>query len=436
MPSSRASLLFAAAIAALAACRSRQSVPVSPAPLPSELPAAAIAPSTAVTRAEERKEPEPHPMAGLDLLHIAVDEKGVTAPTEGGTARLTLDGDLQRTARALMEARHLPEAAVVVMDVATGKLLVYANHVDSGQARDLCAEATAPSASVFKVITAAALVENAHLTPETKECYSGGEQRITLADLTEDPQKDRWCTTLAGAMGRSINTVFARLAKDHLSPSQLEAMARRFGYGEPIAFDVPVQPSALHIPSDPLELARTAAGFWNTTLSPLQAVEVSAIVAHGGEAVHPAVVEEVVSSTGAVVWSAPGPGVSRRVIARETAEQLTEMMERTVSDGTSYRAFHDGKSGAFLPGIGVAGKTGTLSGADGRKNYTWFTGFAPSRPQPGERQVAVAALVVNGPSWQIKANVLAREVLRAYFSEKGSQGVTRPSVKSIARRRR
>jgi cell division protein FtsI/penicillin-binding protein 2 len=436
-------------MAALAACRSRQPVPVAATPsLATEQPVPAIAASTAVTRPEERQEPESHPLAGLDLLRIAVDEQGVTAPTEGGTARLTLDAELQRTAGALMAARHLPEAAVVVMDVATGKLLVYASHVDKGPTRDLCAEATAPSASVFKVITAAALVEDAHLTPETKQCYSGGEQRITLADLAEDQERDKWCTTLSGAMGRSINTVFARLAKDHLSPSQLEAMARRFGYGEPLAFDVPVQPSALHVPSDPLELARTAAGFWNTTLSPLQAVEVSAIVAHGGEAVHPAVVDEVVSSKGAVVWTAPGPGISRRVIARETAEQLTTMMERTVSDGTSWRAFHDGHAGSFLPGIGVAGKTGTLSGPDGRRYYTWFTGFAPSRPQPGERQVAVAALVVNGPSWQIKANVLAREVLRAYFAARGAQGVSKPSVsaarpkgaaattKSIARHRR
>jgi cell division protein FtsI/penicillin-binding protein 2 len=190
------------------------------------------------------------------------------------------------------------------------------------------------------------------------------------------------------------------------------------------------------VPSEPLELARTAAGFWNTTLSPLEAAEVSAIVAHGGEAVRPAVVDEVVSSAGAVVWSAPSPpapGVSKRVIARETAEQLTTMMERTVTEGTSFRAFHDARATAFLPDIGVAGKTGTLSGADGRRQYTWFTGFAPSRPQPGERQVAVAALVVNGPSWQIKANVLAREVLRAYFAARGVQGVTRPSVKSIAR---
>jgi cell division protein FtsI/penicillin-binding protein 2 len=403
-------------------------------PAASETPAPALVASVAAAREPAKPEGLPHPLAGLDLLRIAADEAGTAAPVDAGAARLTVDADLQRTASALMAARHLPEAAVVVMDVATGKLLAYASHVEKGDPRDLCAEASAPSASVFKIVTAAALVEDAHLGADTPECYSGGEQRITATDLVPDRERDKWCTTLAGAMGRSINTVFARLAKANLSPSQLEAMARRFGYGEPLAFDVPVQPSALHVPAEPLELARTAAGFWNTTLSPLQAVEISAIVAHGGEYVRPSIVEEVVSASGAAMWKQPGPDVSRRVVARETAEQLASMMERTVTEGTSWRAFHDGNRAAFLPGIGVAGKTGTLSAVDGSQRfYTWFTGFAPLHPQPGERQVAIAALVVNGPSWQIKANVLARDVLRAYFAAQGAPAVTRPSTKMVAR---
>jgi cell division protein FtsI/penicillin-binding protein 2 len=322
------------------------------------------------------------------------------------------------------------------MDVATGKLLVYASHVDKQAQRDLCAEATAPSASVFKIVTAAALVEDARLSPDTKQCYSGGEQRVTPSDLVADPQRDRWCTTLAGAMGRSINTVFARLAKDHLAPQQLEAMARRFGYAEPLAFDVPVQPGELHVPAEPLEFARTAAGFWNTTLSPLQAAEISALVARGGEAVRPSIVEKVLANGGASLWTAPEEPTTHHAIAHETAEQLGAMMERTVSEGTSWRAFHDGKGTAYLPAISVAGKTGTLTEAETHRYYTWFTGYAPVHPTGAIRQVAVAALVVNGPSWQLKANVLAREMLRAYFASRGAQGVTRPSLESIARHRK
>ncbi|HXX70328.1 MAG TPA: penicillin-binding transpeptidase domain-containing protein, partial [Polyangiaceae bacterium] len=297
----------------------------------------------------------------LDLLRIGPAEDGLVAPTQAGAARLTLDPGLQRAATTLLAAHHLPEAALVLMDVATGRLLAYATHVEHGAARDMCSEATAPSASVFKIVTAAALVEDAHLGAETTQCYSGGAEKITSLDLIDDPKRDRWCSTLAGAMGRSINTVFARLARSYLEPHELEAMARRFGYGEPLTFDVPVQPSGLRIPSDPLEFARTAAGFWNTTLSPLEAAELSAVVAHRGESVRPRIVDRVEASNGAVVWSAPSPEPSHRVIAPETAEELATMMQRTVAEGTCRRAFHDGVGRAFLPGIPVAGKTGTLT---------------------------------------------------------------------------
>jgi peptidoglycan glycosyltransferase len=424
-----------ASVVAMALCvaRLRRVAPRVP-----TVPAGEAAPLAYVSEAPEKAQPPPHeqetaPAAGLDLLALRAGERGLVAPAEGGTAQLTLDADLQHEALGLMAMRHVPEAAVVMMEVATGRLLVYASHVDRGPPRDLCVEATAPSASVFKIVTAAALVEDAHLGADTKQCYSGGEERIGALDLIDDPRRDRWCATLGGALGRSINTVFARLAKERLEPAQLEAMARRFGYGQSLAFDVPVQPSALHIPSEPLEFARTAAGFWNTTLSPLEAAEMSAIVARGGETVRPSIVASVASPTGAVIWSAPGTPPSHRAVARETAEQLATMMSHTVSEGTSFRAFHDGRGAAFLPGIIVAGKTGTLTDSGTGRFYTWFTGFAPVRPEPSVEQVAIAVLVVNGPTWEVKANVVARDMLRAYFASKDAEGVTRPSTKAIAR---
>jgi cell division protein FtsI/penicillin-binding protein 2 len=314
------------------------------------------------------------------------------------------------------------------MEIATGRLLVYASHVESGPARDLCSEAFAPSASVFKIVTAAALVEDAHLGPETKQCYSGGQQRIVRGDLVDDPRRDKWCTTLAGALGRSVNTVFARLAEQYLAPAQLDAMARKFGYGQPLPFDVPVQPSKVNVPTESLEFARTAAGFWNTTLSPLEAAEISAIVARGGERVRPSLVNEIVAPAGQVVWSLPDASNSGRAISRDTADKLSAMMERTVSEGTSFRAFHDTHGAALLSGIAVAGKTGTLTDSAARRYFTWFTGFAPVRPMPHVPQVAVAVLVVNGPTWLVKANGLASDVLRSYFASRDVPGVTRPTL--------
>lgn len=399
--------------------------------------------------------PPPPTLAGLDTTKLKVSEDVVTAPLADAkkVARLTVDPGLQKTTDAILKLHHIPEAAVVLMDVQTGKILVYASHLEKAPHRDLCVEATAPAASVFKVVTGSSLVENAAMTPDRKECYSGGEQRIHDQDLVRDPKRDRWCTTLAGAMGRSINTIFARLALENLPPKKLEETARSLGFGAPLPFDVPVQASALNLPEDNLGYARTAAGFWNTTLSPVHAAWLSATIARGGEPVRPVLVSEIADDKNKVEWSAPslanGGLAQKRALKADTAQAVATMMESTVSDGTSYRAFHDGHGKSFLPGISVAGKTGTLTDGPQQRFYTWFTGFAPSRPYtppeattkdgekpPQPRQVAVAVLVVNEPTWTVKANVVAREVLRAYFASQHLPMVTQPSTTPGTKQRR
>lgn len=360
------------------------------------------------------------PFAGLDLTRITVGETGATTQLPGKrVAELTVDARLQRAAVSLMRQHKLPEATIVMMDPDTGAILAYASRLGD-HARDLAVEANAPSASVFKIVTASALVEKEGATPQTRECFArSAEQRVLAQDLVNDPLRDKWCMTLATAMGKSENAVFARMAHDHLDKASLENAAHALGYGAPLAFDVPVQPSKLEVPDDALGFARTAAGFWNTTLSPLHAAEISAIMARDGEAVRPHIVRRITSDTGRVEYEAPRDPETHRAISPAAAQAVTTMMEHTVSEGTSYRAFHDAHRTAFVP-VTVAGKTGTLSGDAEHTEprlYSWFTGFAPSHAKPGERRVAIAVLVVNKPKWKVKANVVAREMLREFFHD-------------------
>jgi peptidoglycan glycosyltransferase len=391
---------------------------------PRSLPALPSAVAPAALAAAQRPAPPPAlpPLAGVDLGRLQLRNDEAIAPAAGNrVAHLSIDPALQRATQKLLRNYEFPEAAVVVLDTATGRTLVWANHVEKGPSRDLCAEANAPAASVFKIVTGAALVETAGLSPEARQCYAGGETRINPIDLVDDRKRDRWCATLGEAMGRSLNTVFARLALRNLSPGDLSSTATAFGFGEPVPFDVPVAPSAVHIPEDKLGFARTAAGFWNSTLSPLEAATMASTVANKGETVRPFIVESVTDGD-AVVYQASPRQILRRAVRPETAAALTAMMESTVTIGTSYRAFHDPEGRTFLPNIAVAGKTGTLTRAETEQFFTWFVGFAPSRTP----EVALAVLVVNTPTWRAKANVVARDVLRAYFASKGAAGVTRP----------
>jgi peptidoglycan glycosyltransferase len=363
--------------------------------------------------------------AGLDLGRIVVGTSEATvALPHDRTAHLTVDPRLQRFAVNLMRRHRLPEATIVMMDPDTGAILAYATHVQNGRARDLAVVASAPSASVFKLVTASALVEKVGLGPDTRECFPrSAQQRIVTSDLVVDPLRDKWCMSLATAMGKSENAVFARLAHVNLDKAAIDGVARALGYGTPIAFDVPVQPGDLDLVDNDegtaLRFARTAAGFWHTTLSPLQAAEMSAVMARGGTAVRPYIVARITSASGHVEYQAPAQPATHPAISEDAAHAVAAMMEHTVTEGTSYRAFHDGRRNSFVP-VPVAGKTGTLTGAGVHgaepRLYSWFTGFAPSHGDvQGVRRVAIAVLVVNKPKWHVKANVVAREMLRELY---------------------
>ncbi len=369
--------------------------------------------STAVGVAPKSKEPPK--LDGLDLLRLDLRPQRVMAPLKDGqTAELTLDPGLQRVARAQMQKYRIPEGGVVVMDVKSGNLLAYASYVNEGEAFDVNVRAEAPAASIFKVITGAALVEKGGLNSESEQCYHGGKSRILPDELVEDPRRDKWCATLAIAMGRSLNVVFARMAQKHLTPEDVAQMGGAFGFGASLPFAVQNEVPKIAIPQEPVEFARASAGFWHTQLSPLLGASIAQTVANGGVTLEPRIVQAV-SRRGEEIWREErAPRVLRRAIKAETAQQVSRMMRETVSNGSAYKSFHDVKGKPYLPGVAVAGKTGTLTDYKQNRFYTWFVGFAPAAAP----EIAISTLVVNTPSWQIKAPQLAREVLRAHFEKR------------------
>jgi cell division protein FtsI/penicillin-binding protein 2 len=224
-------------------------------------------------------------------------------------------------------------------------------------------------------------------------------------------------------MGRSLNVVFGRLAQKHLVPEDVARMGGAFGFGNSVPFVLPNQAPTIEVPEEPVEFARTSAGFWHTTLSPLAAVGIAQTIASEGITLQPRIVSKVLEN-GQVAWEDKDkPKVLRHAISAPTAREVGKMMTHTVVDGSARAAFHDGKGRAFLPGVGVAGKTGTLTKSDTEQTYTWFVGYAPA-DQP---EVAIATLVVNTPTWHIKAPELARDALRAYFAKAGRPGVSAPN---------
>ncbi len=326
---------------------------------------------------------------------------------DGRRATLTLEPAWQRATATLLARHGLQQASVVVLDTATGRVLVWASTGAGGA--DLARAADAPAASVFKIVTGSALLARG-LDPDAPTCFSGGFHRLTERDLVADPRRDRECVTLPDAFARSVNTVFARRALELLRPDSEADAARRWGFGEPVPFDAAVSPSTFTIPADNLGFARTAAGFWNSTLSPLHGAMLAQGVALDGEMTRPWIIESIRGARNEVTArGAPRPW--RRAVTRETAAVLQRAMLRTVTDGTGFRGFHDNAGRLYLDDVVVGGKTGTLTQDTPYTAYTWFVGNA----EGAGRRLSIAAMVGNGPVWRIKAATLARQVLQIAF---------------------
>lgn len=332
---------------------------------------------------------------------------------DGSRVTLTLDFELQHKTRQLLRNARPLAGAAVLLDARSGAVLALAQ-VGSSATGSLLFEPVAPAASVFKVVTTAALYERTNVTPQQRVCTNGGLRRIDREHLEPARGKGTICTPLSQALGHSRNAVFAQLATQRLLRTDLVDVAEAIGFNQPLPFDTPAQLGVLEVPYNDLAFARTAAGFQNSRLSVVGAAQLMLTIARRGDVrpIHLAHPPE-----GAV---APAP--LRRAFSAQTAQRLTRMLEVTVRSGTSAEAFRDERGRSYLGAISVAGKTGTLKPSTSSPTSSWFAGFAPSR----NPEVVVAVLLQNPDEWHRKANQVARDLLRVYFAKQAAPGVTSP----------
>lgn len=371
--------------------------------------------ATGTTAASTRASALP-PVDLRAILPLAHRDGGQWAARDAAGRRieLTVSPDLQERARRVFQEYQVPYGALVAIEPATGRILAYVSHSSvQPNGDDLARDVTPPAASVFKLITSSALID-AGVSPDTRVCFNGGSSRLEASNLQDNPRRDHACASLDEALGKSLNAVFAKLADKHLDSNTLLRYAKSFGFGQTLPFDFAPPPSPIEVPGERLEFARTAAGFWHAFMSPLHAALIAATFANDGNMPRPRLIERVVLPDGKVQPTPAGGVALRTVISPKTAHAVGKMMLRTCKDGTARTAFLDGRGRAQLPGIQVAGKTGSLSANDPYRAYSWWVGFAPADAP----RIAVAALIVNGPVWRIKSSFLAREVLREYLTGK------------------
>ena len=140
-------------------------------------------------------------------------------------------------------------------------------------------------------------------------------------------------------------------------------------------------------------------------MTPLQMAMVAATIGNGGVVPKPYVVQKITSRDGSTVRTAK-PGNLGRAIKPETAATLTQMMVAVTEGGTG--------NAAAIPGIHVAGKTGTAETNVPHVYTAWFAAFAPA----DNPQVAIAVVLeeqLNGFGGAVSAPI-AKQVMQALLA--------------------
>jgi penicillin-binding protein A len=232
--------------------------------------------------------------------------------------------------------------------------------------------------STFKVVTATAAIDTGAFTPEST-VNGRNDVRISGVPLQNDENASFGPITLTQALAHSVNTVYAQVAERVGKPTMARYM-ERFGFDRKPQLDYPAgEMSAsgeylgshlLSPTSQRVDVGRMGIGQDKLAVVPLQMAEVAAAVANHGTLMVPHLTRKVVDSEGRTVHTI-SPRVQSVVMKPSTAGSVTSMMEAVVNEGTG--------TPAQIPGVRVAGKTGTAETQVGTKiNNVWFIAFAPA----------------------------------------------------------
>jgi peptidoglycan glycosyltransferase len=324
----------------------------------------------------------------------------------GDNVVLTINAQAQRLAQQLLGDRC---GAVVAMNPRTGAISVLAssptydpNLIDKpgGYAKVLKTKGACGSSSgllnrttdglftpgsTFKMITAAAALDSGTFTPTSRftdpgYCEEYGKKVYNAGNPDQNGPEAYGSVDLAQGFQHSINSVFCNVGKK-LGAKTILDYAKKFGFYATPPLETPANqrlPSGLYknnklwFPKHPeteVDPGRLAFGQFSMVATPLQMLMVGATIANGGVVPRPYVVGKVLGHDGSVVSRTRASNLGR-AIKPETAAELTQMMVSVVQAGTG--------TAAQIPGIQVAGKTGTAETGLNHVYTAWFVSFAPA----------------------------------------------------------
>jgi penicillin-binding protein A len=347
----------------------------------------------------------------LDFARFADGRLQAPLP-EGGTIVYGIDQDLQERVAKVMRTYRVPFGTFVAVEPRTGRILAMVAHssIDPTWERNSFYNPY-PMASLFKIITAAAALEQRKVSPDTVFPFRGKLTSENPRYWYVKPGKHNQQMPLSVAMGKSVNPVFGRLASDVVGRETIISYVERFGFNQILLPGTILKPSSAAAPQTDTELKLMGAGLSrDVKISPLHAATMMAAIANDGVMMLPVLAQEIKNGKGEIVFSEKSQPL-RRLVSAETAGQLSRMLASTVNTGTSRKAFHDRRGRPRFASLNIAAKTGSINGKEPEGHYSWFAAYAPA----DDPQIALAALVINQDKWKIKASYLGEQAMEAFF---------------------
>ena len=344
----------------------------------------------------------------------------------GNDVVLTINSDIQRAAESALSGQ---KGACVVLDTATGAVLAEAsspsydindvvNIINSsdtdGNLVNRATQTLYAPGSTFKIVTLAAALDTDTVKPNS--VYSSPSSiDIGNADVTNYRNHAYGNTTVEEATALSSNTAFAQIA-DELGANALVSYAEKFGFNSnSVALDFSLATSLMPDPSEMTRWETAWAGVGQpvgehpspagpqTTV--MEMAVCMAAIANDGVAVHPYVVQKVISASGSTTYQTQTQ-IMGQVVSQKTAQTERDILATVVSSGTGTQAQVDGAD--------VIGKTGTAE--TGKKLAdAWFVGTA----QAGGQSVTVAIIIEEGDSGGDVAAPKASSIFHVALSELG-----------------
>ncbi|MEV5557266.1 penicillin-binding protein 2 [Nonomuraea wenchangensis] len=245
---------------------------------------------------------------------------------------------------------------------------------------------TYPPGSTFKVVTMAAYLEDdSSRGPDTTV---DAPQNLPLpnTNISLPNYGGAACgsgsVTLTYALERSCNTPFGKMGME-LGYDKMNEQTEKFGMGTQIGVPMRVEQSDFGKEEDKAALAMASIGQRSNRMTPLQMAMIAAGIANGGTVMKPYLVNKITDAKGDTIDEAD-PDELTDAVSEETAGKLRQMMVSVVQNGTANLA--------QVPGVQVAGKTGTAETADGKPPHAWFISFAPA----DDPKIALAVIVESG----------------------------------------